>query len=259
MTTGWLLFTDLDGILLDQDSYDYQPVVPALQKLKESNTPIIPVSSKTQAELAVLMQKLNLDGPVIGENGAVISYPGEEPQIAPPGYLLIRDYLVDSRTNPTYDTLGFGDMEIKEVMEITGLPHDMALLAMQRLGSEAFIWQGNDAGLRQFRLEVARAGLRLLQGRRFLQLLGNTDKGRAIRFVTKHLKKRGLPISKTIGLGDSNNDREMLLAVDIPIIVRKQNGSHIRLKQRPDAIISDLTGPAGWNQVILDLFAKQEE
>ncbi|MCU7930267.1 MAG: HAD-IIB family hydrolase [Candidatus Thiodiazotropha sp. (ex Codakia rugifera)] len=259
MTTGWLLFTDLDETLLDQDSDDYHQVFPALQKLKENNTPVIPVSSKTQAELAVFMQKLNLDGPMIGENGAVISYPGEEPQIAPPGYLLIRDFLVDSRTNPNYDTLGFGDMEIEEVMEITGLPQDRAQLATQRLGSEAFIWQGDDAGLKQFRFEVARAGLRLRQGKHFLQLLGNTDKGRAIRFVTKHMKKRGLPISKTIGLGDSDKDRELLLAVDIPIIVRKQNGSHIRLKQRPDAIISDLTGPAGWNQVIMDLFAKQEK
>jgi mannosyl-3-phosphoglycerate phosphatase len=75
----------------------------------------------------------------------------------------------------------------------------------------------------------------------------------AIRFVTRHLKRKGYCVNRTIGLGDSDNDKDMLLAVDIPIIVRKHDGSHIHLKQRPDAIITDQPGPAGWNQAIQDL------
>jgi mannosyl-3-phosphoglycerate phosphatase len=256
MTTGWLVFTDLDGTLLDHDSYSYHDALPALECLKQRQIPVIPVSSKTHAELTVLMQALRLEGPIIGENGAAIIYPGEAPQIVPPGYLQIRDFLVDSRSNPKYDTLGFGDMSVDDVMSHTGLAREMARLAMRRLGSETFVWQGSESALSQFREDAQAAGLRLLKGGRFYHLLGNTDKGMAIRFVTNHLKRKGYTINRTIGLGDSDNDKEMLLAVDIPIIVRKHDGSHIHLEQRPDAIITDQPGPAGWNQAIQDLLKK---
>jgi mannosyl-3-phosphoglycerate phosphatase len=258
MTTGWLVFTDLDGTLLDHNSYDHREALPALQKLRERQIPVIPVSSKTQAELEVLVQKLHLEGTMIGENGAVIVYPGEEPQIAPPGYLQIRDYLVDSRSNPEYETLGFGDMTVDEVMASTGLDRDMAQLAMCRLASEAFVWHGSESGLNQFRQEIVRVGLRLLKGGRFHHLLGNTDKGKAVGYVARHLERNGYAVTKTIGLGDSDNDREMLLAVDIPIIVRKHDGTHIVLEQRPDAIITNLPGPAGWNRAIQNLLQKHE-
>jgi mannosyl-3-phosphoglycerate phosphatase len=253
MTIGWLVFTDLDGTLLDHNSYSYQDALPALECLKQRQTPVIPVSSKTHAELAVLMQALRLEGPMVGENGAIIIYPGEVPQIVPPGYLQIRDFLVDSRSNPKYETLGFGDMSIDDVISYTGLDREMAQLAMRRLGSETFLWQGSESALSQFREDAQTAGLRLLKGGRFYHLLGNTDKGMAIRFVTRHLKRKGYGVNRTIGLGDSDNDKDMLLAVDIPIIVRKHDGSHIHLKQRPDAIITDQPGPAGWNQAIQDL------
>ncbi|MEW8505852.1 MAG: HAD-IIB family hydrolase [Candidatus Thiodiazotropha sp.] len=258
MTTGLLIFTDLDGTLLDHHSYDHRDALPALERLKDLHIPVIPVSSKTQSELTAVMKKLGLEGPMIGENGAVISYPGEEPQIVPPGYLQIRDFLVDSRTNPDYDTLGFGDMTLEEVMENTGLERDMALHAMQRLGSEPFLWHGQTDALNQFRLDVARAGLRVLNGVRFYHLLGDTDKGKALRYVTSHLKKNGYPVTTTIALGDSDNDREMLLAVDIPIIVRKHDDTHIVLRQRPDAMVTDLPGPAGWNQAVQKLLQKYE-
>ncbi|MGD8914149.1 MAG: HAD-IIB family hydrolase [Candidatus Thiodiazotropha sp.] len=258
MTTGWLVFTDLDGTLLDHNSYEYKDALPALQRLRERRIPVIPVSSKTHAELEVIVQKLNLDGTMIGENGAVIVYPGEDPQVAPPGYMQIRDYLVDSRTNPDFNTFGFGDMTVVEVMEWTGLNQDMAQLAKRRLGSEAFVWQGSENGFNQFRQDIVDAGLRLLQGGRFHHLLGNTDKGKAVGYVTKHLERDGYTVTKTIGLGDSDNDREMLLAVDIPIIVRKHDGTHIVLEQRPDAIITNLPGPAGWNQAIQNLLQQHE-
>ncbi|MEW8028517.1 MAG: HAD-IIB family hydrolase [Candidatus Thiodiazotropha sp.] len=250
---GWLVFTDLDGTLLDHHSRDHRDALPALKRLKERHIPVIPVSSKTYAELALLMQRLDFEGPMIGENGAVIVYPGEPPQIAPPGYLQIRDFLVDSRTNPSYDTLGFGDMTVDEVMACTGLEQEMAQLAMRRLGSEVFFWQGSEAGLSQFRQDVKRAGLRLLQGDRFHYLLGDTDRGKAVGYVTRHLKRNGYALTKTVGLGDSDGDREMLLAVDIPIIVRRHDGTHIVLEQRPDVTITDLPGPSGWNQAIQNL------
>jgi mannosyl-3-phosphoglycerate phosphatase len=250
---GWLIFTDLDGTLLDHDSYDHSPALPALNRLRELRIPVIPVSSKTLAELKHIRRLLKFKGPAVAENGAVIAYPGEEPQIAPPGYYLLRDFLVDLRANPEFDTLGFGDMSLEEVMSTTSLPREDAKRAVKRLASEPFLWRGDQESLPAFRMQVEKAGLRLLAGGRFMHLLGDTDKGMAVKLVVKHLRSHGSTIDRTIALGDSDNDRDMLLAVDVPVIVRKADGSHLTLAERPDAIITEQAGPAGWNQAMLQL------
>ncbi len=257
MRTGWLVFTDLDGTLLDHHTYDAAPALPALRKLRELDIPVIPVSSKTLAELKVIRAELHLKGPVVAENGAVIAYPGEPPQIAPPGYHRVRDFLIDRRANPRFDTLGFGDMSPEEVMEHTGLSREEAKRALKRLASEPFLWRGETEDLIAFRREVAEAQLRILQGGRFMHLLGNTDKGNAVRLVIKHLRGRGKAIVRTIALGDSDNDRDMLLAVDNPVIIQKPDGSHLSLAERPDAILTDQPGPAGWNQAMLQLLEQE--
>ena len=256
MMKGWLVFTDLDGTLLDHHSYDHSPALPALEQLRQAGVPVIPVSSKTLAELKEIRKRLHLKGPAVAENGAVIAYPGEEPQVAPPGYHLLRDFLIDRRSNPRFDTLGFGDMELEQVMELTGLPREDAKRAMKRLASEPFLWRGDSESLADFRREAKEKQLRLLQGGRFMHLLGDTDKGQAVRLVVKHLRSRSKVITRTIALGDSDNDRDMLLAVDNPVIIQKPDGSHMSLAERPDAIRTDQPGPAGWNQAIQQLIAQ---
>jgi mannosyl-3-phosphoglycerate phosphatase len=253
MIKSWLVFTDLDGTLLDHHSYDHTPALPALQRLRQAGVAVIPVSSKTLAELKVIRKRLNLKGPAVAENGAVIAYPGEELQIAPPGYHLLRDFLISRRTDPRFNTFGFGDMSLEEVMEYTGLPRGDAKLAIKRLASEPFIWRGDDEHLTAFRQEVADNHLKLLQGGRFMHLLGDTDKGAAVRLVVKHLRGLGKAVTRTIALGDSDNDRDMLRVVDNPVIIQKPDGSHITLAERADAILTDQPGPAGWNQAILQI------
>lgn len=253
MTEGWLIFTDLDGTLLDHDNYDFSPARPALRALRRLGIPLIPVSSKTLDELEHLCRALKIKGPVVAENGAVIAYPGEPPQIAPPGYHLIRDFLIDQRANPHFDTLGFGDMSLEQVIALTNLPRDDAKRALKRLASEPFLWRGDTESLAIFRRKAAETHLRLLKGGRFMHLLGDTDKGLAVGHVINHLQHHGKPITRTIALGDSDNDRDMLLAADIPVIIQRPDGSHLTLAERPDAILTDQPGPAGWNQAVLQL------
>ncbi|MCU7852306.1 MAG: HAD-IIB family hydrolase [Candidatus Thiodiazotropha sp. (ex Monitilora ramsayi)] len=253
MTKGWAVFTDLDGTLLDHNTHDHTPALPALKRLRDLGIPVIPVSSKTLEELKHIREQLKLKGPAVAESGAVIAYPGEKTQIAPPGYYLLRDFLIDHRANPAFGTLGFGDMSLEEVMENTGLSRDDAKRAIKRLASEPFLWQGDSAGLITFRREVQAAKLRLLQGDRFMHLLADTDKGVAVRHVVNHLRSKGKSVTRTIALGDSDNDRDMLLTVDNPVIIRKHDDSHLSLAERPDAIITDQPGPAGWNQAINQL------
>ena len=52
-----LIFTDLDGTLLDSHTYDWQPAAAWLARLREKNIPLILCSSKTAAEM-LHIQKL---------------------------------------------------------------------------------------------------------------------------------------------------------------------------------------------------------
>jgi len=57
-----LVFSDLDGTLLDSHSYDWQPAAPWLSRLREANVPVILCSSKTSAEMLYLQKTLQLQG-----------------------------------------------------------------------------------------------------------------------------------------------------------------------------------------------------
>ena len=68
-----LVFTDLDGTLLDFHTLDWQPAAPWLEKLMDEQIPVILCSSKTASEMDDIQQELGLGGlPYIAENGAVI-------------------------------------------------------------------------------------------------------------------------------------------------------------------------------------------
>ena len=71
-----LVVTDLDGSLLDHHTYDFSPAAPWLARFKQMGVPVIPVTSKTRAELIPLREALGLTAtPFIAENGAVIGLP----------------------------------------------------------------------------------------------------------------------------------------------------------------------------------------
>jgi len=71
----FLIFTDLDGTLLDHDTYGWEEALPALDLCRRLGVPVILVSSKTRAEMDVLQNRLGLSAPFISENGGGIFFP----------------------------------------------------------------------------------------------------------------------------------------------------------------------------------------
>jgi len=70
-----VLFTDLDGTLLDADTYRYDAARPALERLREHAIPLIICTSKTRAEVEPLRRKLENQDPFIVENGGALYIP----------------------------------------------------------------------------------------------------------------------------------------------------------------------------------------
>ena len=70
-----VVFTDLDGTLLDRTTYSYASAVPALESLRQKKIPIVFCSAKTSAEQEAYRKELGIGDPFIVENGGAIFIP----------------------------------------------------------------------------------------------------------------------------------------------------------------------------------------
>lgn len=264
-----VVFTDLDGTLLEHHTYSFEAALPALRLLREKGIPLIICSSKTRKEIERYRQKLDNHHPFISENGGGIFIPenyfgfkiadmgvkteeGTEYQILRLGanYADLRKAILELRAEG-YNVRGFGDMRADELAGIAGLSLDEARMAMERDFDEPFIFEGDGRDISRLIVAVSAKGFNLTRGR-FLHILGDSDKGRAVSVLIK-LFRREMDEVVSIALGDSPNDIPMLEAVDYPVVVRKPDG-----KYDPDINVQGLAraegiGPEGWNKAVIDL------
>ncbi|WP_445004548.1 HAD-IIB family hydrolase [Halomonas mongoliensis] len=258
--TPRLLFTDLDGSLLDHHSYDWSPARPWLARLKQLGVPVIPVTSKTRSEIVPLRQALGLtDTPFIAENGAVVGLPPAwcHARIDRPGPdgLAIRTLGVDigfvrKRLAVWRERLGvcfttMSEMSLEELVDFTGLPEPEARLARLREGSEPLIWEDDESRLEGFREGLAGDGLQLVRGGRFWHATGTAHKGSAVSWLIERFEALRGRRPLTLALGDGPNDIPMLEAVDQAVVIRGCHGLTVSPAQS-SLYRSEATGPAGW-------------
>ena len=275
----YILFTDLDGCLLDNDTYSFDEARPALEALRLENIPVILVSGKTRAEIEPLRERLDHHHPFIVENGAAVfvplntfDFPLERSrrrsgyQIIELGtpYALLRDVLRQIEEAVGTPLQGFGDLSVDEVMANTGLSREDALRAMLREFDEPFLVNGPPRLIEEVCRQIVTRGLNWTRGGRFFHLTGNNDKGRAaeilLRCYRRHRRLQDPPEDvETIGIGDSLNDLPLLLTVDHPVLVQKPDGSYDPDINLPNLIHAPGIGPAGWNRVVLELLHQASE
>jgi mannosyl-3-phosphoglycerate phosphatase len=262
-----VVFTDLDGTLLDHDTYSWDAARPALELLKKLAIPLVFVTSKTRAEVESWRRVMGNRHPFIVENGGgafipagYFSHPIEQ-STARDGYVVLEwgDNYADliasleaaSRASGCA-VRGFHQMTVDEVAERCGLSSDDAARAKQREYDEPFLVL--DAG-RADALEAAvRAqGKQLTRGGRFWHILGGSDKARAVQELTAHFEVSTGPVT-SIGLGDSLNDIGFLSVVETPVLIRSPQ---LEAMQRgvPRGIVTHHPGPAGWNETLQRILA----
>ncbi|MFQ6092792.1 MAG: HAD hydrolase family protein [bacterium] len=67
-----IIFTDLDGTLLDRQAYSYREAEPALDLIKKRDIPLIFCSAKTRAQQEVYRKELDFHGRFIVEDGGAV-------------------------------------------------------------------------------------------------------------------------------------------------------------------------------------------
>ena len=259
----YLVYSDLDGTLLNHDDYCFKEASEALSYLQLHSIPLIIVTSKTFSEVKPLQEKLNIKCPFIVENGAGIFIPSDSilAQNIPAhdsylkisqaqSYLELR--LFFKHLQQSYSIRGFGDMEVEEVMELTSLDKEDALNAMKRDFTEPFIIEDSVA-IESLRDEANKEGLDIVKGGRFYHLISQgQDKAKAMQRLT-HLFEEYFNTSLTmIALGDSANDFTMLKAAHKSVLIPGYDGLYADL-EAPNISKAPFAGPKGWNISLLEI------
>jgi mannosyl-3-phosphoglycerate phosphatase len=271
-----IVFTDLDGTLLDHDDYSFAAACPALVQLEALNIPVILTTSKTATEVLSLRRELNNHHPFIVENGGTIVIPKGYFQTAtlPHAanedaefiyYQLVTSYreiislLHELRNEYGFKFTGFADMRPTELAKETGLSLDYAMLAKRRDSTEPIKWEGDEASLQLLKDKLAEHNLNIIQGGRYMHVRMDVDKADGVEILIDAFRQE-FPNTewRSIGLGDGGNDVGMLNLVDQAVVVRPKHGRPLPVVDNPQCLVTEATGPEGWNDAIQQLLTEYD-
>ena len=253
-----ILYTDLDGTLLDHHDYSWQPAAPAIEECKEINIPIILNTSKTFKEVSALQKELEVNEPFIIENGGAVWIPENYFSGHTGGLevLGMDSKSILSRIEPlrkNYRFKSFSQMSNEEIAHLTDLPVESASLAAQRSCSEPLIWLDSEEQLEAFTEMLNSLDLQIVKGGRFYHLSGCSSKGQALEYV-HNLYKDKFPGYEclSVALGDSPNDISMLKVADISVVIQRADETYLDVNGK-DVRLAEGMGPAAWNVKVLSI------
>ncbi|MEP1588272.1 MAG: HAD-IIB family hydrolase [Tateyamaria sp.] len=250
-----LVFSDLDGTLIDHHSYAWAAAAPALAALKQIGAGVVLASSKTAVEIDTLRHAMGLqDWPAIVENGAGLLAAHTDVDAETGRYTDLRAILDTLPSQLRSQYVGFGDLSVQAVTDLTGLSPDAAAMAKQRAFSEPGTWHGTLDAKQAFLAALADLGVQAQQGGRFLTLSFGASKADHVHKLAAQLRPK-----TTLALGDAPNDIKMLEACDFGVVIANPNADPLpHLTGEDDGRITRTThaGPQGWNRAVLQLLER---
>jgi mannosyl-3-phosphoglycerate phosphatase len=245
-----VLFTDLDGTLLDPEGGVGDAPAAAVARLRALGVPVVPLTSKTEVELRALLPVLAAGGTGVFENGAGLVTPrGVKVVPAAVPVTHLRQILAAVAHRRGIRVVPLDEMTDERLQARTGLRG--AALA----GARARVWDlpflAPDGGDDELEEEVeAYGGVQLVRGGVFWHLSGRHDKADAVPGIRELFGRGGM----TVGLGDAPNDLRFLSAVDVPVVVPRAGGPDGRLLAAlPGARVAPEPGGAGWAAAVAAL------
>ncbi|MCA8999912.1 MAG: HAD-IIB family hydrolase [Planctomycetaceae bacterium] len=249
-----IVFSDLDGCLLNHD-YTYREAKPALACLRDWNVPVVLASSKTAAEMLSLAEALDLDTPIICENGGAIHWRGNQLLGQPDATVLgVPRPLILSKLSELAERFrfrSFTELGLEGIIKRTGLAPEQARRAAQRETTEPLVWDDDEAKIPEFQERLRDASLTLTRGGRFWHVAGNVTKGDGMQTVLTSYRPQQNANFQTLAIGDSPIDLPMLNQADWAIVVPQPNGE-VRIQPEHDRYdIATASGSTGWNDSVL--------
>lgn len=262
-----IIFSNLDGALLDAQKCSFTAATPALGVLKRKQIPLILCSSRTRREIEHYRRALTNEHPFISESGGGVFIPKGYFDFEPSssdclfkeegGYYVIKlgaDYsilrkVMSELRREGFNIKGYGDMTAQDIVFLTGMDADQAEMSKEREFSEPFIAKGGNLFVEEILAAIRKRGFSLTR-ERFYHLIKGNDLRKAVSIVTELYSYVGI---STAAVGYGPNDLPMLECVDYPIIVQQSDGSYHPDINIPRFIKADGIGPDGWSKAILRL------
>ena len=262
--TSIVIYTDMDGSLLDHGNYSHQAADALLAELEAQGIPVVPVTSKTRAELLHLRLELNNHHPFIIENGAAVVIPRGYFRIQPAGTEIQGDYWVKAFSRPRSHWLKiieqlvpefaddfdhFAQLDTQQIASLTGLNPASAKRAAAREYGEPLHWHGKNASRLRLMEKLHQNGAHVLQGGRFLHVSDACNKGDALLWLNNQY---GLHAESTpptsIAIGDSQNDAAMLEVADHALLIPSPAHPPPTQSRTDNLLHGRGFGPIGWDE-----------
>jgi mannosyl-3-phosphoglycerate phosphatase family protein len=259
-----VVFTDLDGTLLDSHTYGLGSAREMLALLAARRIPVVFCSSKTAAEQRPLRRDLGLaQAPFIVENGSAVvvpdsaglavtdwprvpGHPDERMRVLGESFGAVRTGLARATARTGQPVTGYADLAVRQIADLTGLDEPSAARARQRDFSETLVDQRSLEEWSALATALAAEGLICQHGGRFHTVTGReSDKGRAVRLVAGLFSVALGQSVVTAGVGDSANDEGLLASVDYSYLVARDDQSWAELNV-PGLVRMPHPGPTGW-------------
>ena len=137
----------------------------------------------------------------------------------------------------------------KKQIEIFGLPKNKLNAALKRKFTIPIKFIGNTHEKKEINSQIKKLGLSIQYGGRVSNLGDKVNKSKAINVFLKMVKSKIKNPIKTIGVGDNQNDINMLKNTDIPCLVFNKyfKTTNLNIKK---LITSSKPSPQGWADVI---------
>jgi mannosyl-3-phosphoglycerate phosphatase family protein len=265
-----LIFTDLDGTLLNYFSYSFKPAAPLLDNLAKRGIPVIMNSSRNATEVVYIREQMGNRDPFIVENGAAVYLPKWQFPVMPDGcsdaggywcfsiarpkehWLQRMEEQFDSEFTSLYTPMS--SMDYEEIEEITGFSNEDAMRATKREFSESMLFHGRQED-KKLLIEILEGwGGYVLEGGRFLHIGDRVSKGSAMQWLLRcfehHFPTRHF---QTFALGDSPNDVDMLETADYSVVVASPVHEAPKLEREDQVVYTKKQGPDGWAEAMIQL------
>lgn len=270
MTGTVVVITDLDGTLLDYYTYSHELSEEGMDLLRRRNIPLIFCTSKSYAEVIYFREKTGNTSPFIVENGGALYIPeghfGQQEQFQQrerhDGYIVVELGAGYDKVRSVFEQMkrafdnkmtGFGDMSVGKVASSLNLSPELAGMAKMRRHDEPFLL--DDASLLgRVQRFAGQHGLRVYAGTRFYHLMGDTDKGAAVKALVSIYRKMCDTLT-TAAVGEGRNDEPMLREVDMPYLVKRPDGTHVNIEV-PGITRIDGIGPDGFTRAVKELLER---
>ena len=264
-----VIFTDIDGTLLDSYLPDIKKTKKLVEKTLQNGIHLILCSSKTELEQNIIRSKIELHEPFIVENGGAtiipVGYFSKSKIILSkkfqknyiivtggPAYR-IRSLLKKIRTKHDINFKGVSDLSLAELSNITRLPQEYAKRMMERKYSETIVQIDNN-DIPRFENIVEKVGLKMIPGGHYFDITLGNDKGTAVKILMDIFRREYENNVTFFGIGDSKNDEPMLSLVNFPILVQRADGSWQNLRINNLQKVKGI-GPNGW-EIALEIILK---